>query len=54
MQDRNLSPRNEKGQPNGYWEIAWFRGNYVNAVLFGLCEWDYANPQLQRKNYYAI
>ena len=41
----NLEPRNEQGEPHGYWDIYWFfvgwyKGYYINGLEFGLYEID--------------
>ena len=44
MQDnnKNITPRNHKGQPHGYWEIywvgtkeIWYTRFYVNWIMYG-------------------
>jgi hypothetical protein len=44
MQDnnKNITPRNHKGQPHGYWKVYWMGANkiwytrfYVNWIMYG-------------------
>lgn len=42
----NLEPRNEQGEPHGYWDIYWFndgwyKGHYINGLEFGSYEIDW-------------
>lgn len=47
-------PYNKKGTPNGYWETNWFKGNYVNGELCGLCEVAVGRyGEINSKQYYA-
>jgi antitoxin component YwqK of YwqJK toxin-antitoxin module len=53
------TPRNEKGQAHGYCEAyyntgkIWFKTNYVNGELCGLCEWTARYGEINSKEYYA-
>lgn len=44
---------NEKGEPHGYWSVNWFKGNYVNGELCGLCEWTARYGEINSTEYYA-
>lgn len=50
---QNKKPRNDKGQPHGYWEIYWgeklyYKGNYINGNPMG-----YYYFGCSEKRYYA-
>jgi hypothetical protein len=54
----NLEPRNEQGEPHGYWDIYWFndgwyKGYYINGLEFGLYEIDWKKNGEIDKRYYA-
>lgn len=45
MQDKDITPKNEKGERHGYWERyrteggkLWYICNYVNGVWYGYFE----------------
>ena len=52
---KNITPRNEKGEPDGYWEIynsndmLWHRGTYVDGVPNGYWEIYYDHDRLLAK-----
>lgn len=48
----NQHPHNEKGDPHGYWSSDFFKGNYVNGRLFGLCTWFHDSKTFYQ-HYYA-
>jgi len=56
--NKDLQPRNSKGQRHGYWEIycknkLWFRTVYNNGKLNGFAEFYWENyGKLSEKTYY--
>lgn len=55
---QNKKPRNEKGQPHGYWETyfldePWFNGYYINGVEYGCCECWNLDKNSSIKFYFA-
>jgi len=44
--DKDLTPRNSKGQPHGYWEVYWSNGDlyykcvYHNGSIIGYYEYN--------------
>jgi len=56
--DKDITPRNDKGKEHGYWEVyhpngkLWFRTVYINGKENGFEElYDY-DGKLTHKNYY--
>jgi len=55
---QNKRPKNEKGDPHGYWDIcwddgSWYKGNFVNGVQFGYQMYDWDGTGEIRRIYYA-
>jgi hypothetical protein len=53
-------PTNEKGQAHGLWEAyyymygtLWYKLNYINGELCGLCEWTARYGEINSREYYA-
>jgi hypothetical protein len=62
MQDKPrtaLYPRNDHGQPHGYWNVIYGGGfrrceqNYVNGENFGLWSWYNSKNEIDERKYYA-
>ena len=57
MKNKNITPRNKKGLPHGYWEVywsndsLWYKGFYDNCKRVGYLE-SYWNKELDYKTYY--
>jgi len=56
--NKDIEPRNDKGQAHGYWEVYWNNGKiwykcvYINGKKNGLLEYYYDNGQLHNKCVY--
>jgi len=57
--DKDIVPRNDKGQRHGYWEMYWINGNlsikcvYHNGKEIGYEGWYYyVNGKIEEKKYH--
>jgi hypothetical protein len=54
----NLEPRNEQGEPHGYWDTTfsnrgWYKGHFVNHMAKGYFEIDWFGTGNTECFYYA-
>jgi len=55
---KDITPRNDKYQPHGYWEIYFNNGKlmfkciFINDKLNGFSEWYNFDGKTTEKNYY--
>jgi len=58
MRNKDIKPRNNKGQQHGLWEYYYHNGDlmckrfYHNGKLVGYNEWYSHNGKLEEKRYY--
>ena len=54
---KDIEPRNQKGEPHGYWKVYYTNGSvmykcfYNNGKRVGYSEWNF-NNELSTKTYY--
>jgi len=54
---KNINPRNDKGEPHGYWEYyffgtLWFRSFYHNGKVVGYEEYYSSNGKSNKNKYH--
>jgi antitoxin component YwqK of YwqJK toxin-antitoxin module len=58
MKNKDITPYNDDGAQDGYWEVYYsngqlsYKANYVNGIRHGYWEEYYENGQLLFKAYY--
>ena len=59
MNSTDITPRNDKGERHGYWELYYsngqlmYKGNYVDGKQHGYWEYYHSNGQLWAKGNYV-
>jgi len=57
---KNITPKNNKGQAHGFWEIyfpdgkLWNKGNFVNGEKHGYWEWYQSNGKISHNGNYDM
>jgi len=58
--NKNIEPRNDKGERHGYSEVyhlngqLWYKGNYVNGNRHGYWEHYFTDGEVYYKGYYDM